>query len=165
MRLDDFCYFNRMIPRCIRTSAHTERPSASCVVLENPLEQEGAYNSNHNTVVRQAFYQPLLPSLVAAAGGTTGWSPGPLRYAVAVLYHGTGSSGGGVGTSSRGLVCAQQGAQGDGMGGLKCCSCLAAAAGLLGDTRRPAGRAGRKGGGGWSSGTPEGFGLISACAR
>jgi len=75
MRLDDFCYFNRMIPRCIRTSAHTERPSASCVVLENPLEQEGAYNSNHNTVVRQAFYQPLLPSLVAAAGGTTSWSP------------------------------------------------------------------------------------------
>ena len=108
MRLDDFCYFNRMIPRCIRTSAHTERPSASWVVLENPLEQEGAYNSNHNTVVRQAFYQPLLPSLVAAAGGTTSWSPGPLRYAVAVLYHGTGSSGGGVGTSSRGLVCALQ---------------------------------------------------------
>ena len=92
MRLDDFCYFNQMIPRCIRTSAHTERLSASCVVLENTLEQKGAYNSNHNTVVRQAFYQPLLPSLVAAAGGTTSWSPGPLRYAVAVLYHGTGSS-------------------------------------------------------------------------
>ena len=123
-------------------------------------------------MVRQAFYQPLLPSLVAAAGGTTGWSPGPLRYAVAVLYHGTGSSGGGVGTSSRGLVCALQifllectagrETQGDGTGGLQYCSCLAAVAGLLGDTRLPGRQEGR-----WllEQWDLEELRLICACAR
>jgi len=151
MRLDDFCYFNRMIPKCNRTSAHTERPSASCVVLENPLEQEGAYNSNHNTVVRQAFYQPLLPSLVAAAGGTTSWSP-PLCSSSTLPRHRIQRRWQSAPAVAAWFVrCkslpsnARQGAQGDGMGGLQCCSCLAAVAGLLGDTRRPAGR---KGGGG-----------------